>query len=425
MTERLNWTELKRKYPQMLCLSQLEVYYSNIRWAKKLLQFFVCCVLSSSVVSNSLRPRDYSPPGSSVLGDSPSNSTGMGCHTLFQGISPTQGSNPGLPHCRWILYHLSHHEAQEYWSGSVLCLVIQLCPTLCDTMDCSLQGFPAHGDSPGKNNGVGRLSLLQGIFPTQGSNPGLQHYRWILYHLSIQPNFPTQESNWGLLHCRQILKNKKYFHFHQELYWTYSPFCSITFCYFLGNFIIPPSLNFLSFWAKNCSRCLLQSSRGLKFFLLREFCKVRNKWKSKGAMSGEYDRWIRTSQPSCNSFCLVIKETCSLAVCWRKIMQFLLTNSRCFLSSAFSCSKRKQYLLELIGWRPTKPLVFNSLALWSLFVPTLLYSIHFSLPITACYKNGTFHYISVEKHVWKHGQEGFYSLMWNPNTKVITITKQV
>ena len=32
----------------------------------------------------------------------------MSCHALLQGIFPTQGSNPCLPHCRWILYHLSH-----------------------------------------------------------------------------------------------------------------------------------------------------------------------------------------------------------------------------------------------------------------------------------------------------------------------------
>ena len=39
-------------------------------------------------------------------------------------------------------------------------------------------------NSPGQNTGVGSLSLLQGIFPTQGSNPGLPHCRWILYQLS-------------------------------------------------------------------------------------------------------------------------------------------------------------------------------------------------------------------------------------------------
>ena len=44
-------------------------------------------------------------------------------------------------------------------------------------------------DSPGQNTGVGSLFLLQGIFPTQGSNPGLLHCRWILYQMS-QPGSP-------------------------------------------------------------------------------------------------------------------------------------------------------------------------------------------------------------------------------------------
>ena len=34
-----------------------------------------------------------------------------GCHDSLQWISPTQGLNPGLPHCRWILYHLNHHRS--------------------------------------------------------------------------------------------------------------------------------------------------------------------------------------------------------------------------------------------------------------------------------------------------------------------------
>ena len=38
----------------------------------------------------------------------------MGCHFLFQGIFPTQGSNPGLQHCRQTLYHLSHQESIIY-----------------------------------------------------------------------------------------------------------------------------------------------------------------------------------------------------------------------------------------------------------------------------------------------------------------------
>ena len=39
-------------------------------------------------------------------------STGVGCHFLLQGIFPTQGSNPGLPHCRQMLYRLSHQGSQ-------------------------------------------------------------------------------------------------------------------------------------------------------------------------------------------------------------------------------------------------------------------------------------------------------------------------
>ena len=53
-------------------------------------------------------------------------------------------------------------------------------------MDCSLLGSSVQGDSLGKNTGVGCHALFQGIFPTQGSNPGLLHYRRILYRLSQQ-----------------------------------------------------------------------------------------------------------------------------------------------------------------------------------------------------------------------------------------------
>ena len=68
----------------------------------------------------------------------------------------------------------------------MLCLVTQLYSTLCDSMDCSPPGSSVHGDSPGKNTGVSCHALLQGIFPTQGSNPGLSHCMRILYHLNHQ-----------------------------------------------------------------------------------------------------------------------------------------------------------------------------------------------------------------------------------------------
>jgi len=53
-------------------------------------------------------------------------------------------------------------------------------------MSDSLQphGLYSPWKCPGQNTGVGSLSLVQGIFSTQGSNPGLLHCRWILYQLS-------------------------------------------------------------------------------------------------------------------------------------------------------------------------------------------------------------------------------------------------
>ena len=59
------------------------------------------------------------------------------------------------------------------------------CPTLCDPMDCSSPGSSVHGTFQA-NTGVGCHFLLQGIFPTQGSNLGLPHCRQTLYHLSHQ-----------------------------------------------------------------------------------------------------------------------------------------------------------------------------------------------------------------------------------------------
>ena len=71
-----------------------------------------------------------------------------------------------------------------------LFLVTQLCATLWDAMDCGPPGSSVHGHSPSKNNGAGCHALLQGIFPTQGSNPGLPHCRRILYRLSHQGSPP-------------------------------------------------------------------------------------------------------------------------------------------------------------------------------------------------------------------------------------------
>ena len=65
----------------------------------------------------------------------------------------------------------------------VTLFVPQLYPTLCNLMDCIPPGS-SPWDSPGKNTGVGGHSLLQGIFPTQGSNLDLLHCSQIPYHLA-------------------------------------------------------------------------------------------------------------------------------------------------------------------------------------------------------------------------------------------------
>ena len=69
---------------------------------------------------------------------------------------------------------------------AVLCLAAQSCPTICNPMDCSPPGSSVHGNSPGKNTGMGCHGILQGIFLTQGLNPGIPHCRQILYTLSHQ-----------------------------------------------------------------------------------------------------------------------------------------------------------------------------------------------------------------------------------------------
>ena len=66
----------------------------------------------------------------------------------------------------------------------VLCLFTQSCPILCDPMDCSPPVSSVHGDSPGKNTGVGCHAQLHGILSTQGLNPGLPNCSQILYCLS-------------------------------------------------------------------------------------------------------------------------------------------------------------------------------------------------------------------------------------------------
>ena len=141
-----------------------------------------------------------------------------------------------------------HLKAVILWSEVK---VAQLCPTLCNHMDCRLPGSPVHGilpsvhgilqarilewarillfPSPGdlpnpgiehrsptlqadslpgkpKDTGEGSLSLLQGIFPAQESNQGLLHCRWILYQLRYQGSPATIYLTLNMPHSSVMLR---------------------------------------------------------------------------------------------------------------------------------------------------------------------------------------------------------------------------
>ena len=104
--------------------------------------------------------------------NSPGHNTGVGSQFPSPGIFPTQGSNPGLRHCRQILCQLSHKGSPSEVK------VVQYCLTRCNPIN-----YTVHG--------ILQARILEwvafpftGIFPTQGLNPDLQHCRWILYQLS-------------------------------------------------------------------------------------------------------------------------------------------------------------------------------------------------------------------------------------------------
>ena len=105
-----------------------------------------------SLVSYSVQPHRQQPTRLPRPWDSPGKNIGVSCQVLLQGISPNQGSNPGLLHCRQILYHLSHQ-------GSPWILEWVADP------------------------------FLQGLFPTQELNQGLLPCRQILATQPVSGRF--------------------------------------------------------------------------------------------------------------------------------------------------------------------------------------------------------------------------------------------
>ena len=87
-----------------------------------------------------------------------------------QGSIPGQGTRSHVWQLRVPQLKIPHAAVKI---KDPMCLVGQSYLTLCDPMDCSLPGFSVHGGSLGENTGMGCHALLQGNFPSQGSNPGL------------------------------------------------------------------------------------------------------------------------------------------------------------------------------------------------------------------------------------------------------------
>ena len=94
-------------------LSLLKLYWNHI-FAYLFIMHLCVCVLSHSVVSDSLRSHELQSTRLLCPWGFSRQEYWSGSHALLQGIFPTQGSNPRLPHCRWILYHLSHQGTPFY-----------------------------------------------------------------------------------------------------------------------------------------------------------------------------------------------------------------------------------------------------------------------------------------------------------------------
>ena len=97
-------------------ISSWPTRFSSVVWLKG-------AVLSRSVESNSLPPHELYPTRLLCPWASPGKNTGGGCHAFLQGIFLTQGSNPGLLHCRRIPYCpriciYTCHPVTPWWSLS-------------------------------------------------------------------------------------------------------------------------------------------------------------------------------------------------------------------------------------------------------------------------------------------------------------------
>ena len=116
----------------------------------------------------SLRPHGLYGPW-----NSPSKNTGVGSRSLLQGLFPTEGSNPGLPHCRQILNQLSHQGSPRILEWGA---------------------YPFSRGSAWLRNRTRVYCIAGRFFTSWATNQGLLHCRQILYQLSYQGS-PTAKTN--------------------------------------------------------------------------------------------------------------------------------------------------------------------------------------------------------------------------------------
>ena len=110
----------------------------------------------------------------------------------------------------WTIQYMDFSRP-EYWSGLLFPSPGDLPNPGIKPRSSALQvdSLPAEPPGKPKNTGVGSLSLLQGIFPTQESNLGLLNYRWILYQLSYQGRLFTADGDCSLEIKRHLLLGRK------------------------------------------------------------------------------------------------------------------------------------------------------------------------------------------------------------------------
>ena len=120
----------------------------------------------------------------------PGKNTGVGCPSLLQGIFPRLGLNPGLLHCRWILYHLSYQINYSLY----VCVSCSVLSTLCDPKDCSPPGSSAYG--------ILQARILEWVpFPSPGDlpDPGTKPMSPALWADSLSSESPRKHQGRGVL----------------------------------------------------------------------------------------------------------------------------------------------------------------------------------------------------------------------------------